>query len=274
MAKFSTTEQQLKDFFLKTGGFNKLSDSNFKFKKAEVNSLVKTINQFKKDGDGEVTPFPRVASALRDFDDLPATFHEVPDKMIGDFLKMVKEIDVEKHFPNHELTFRFNIGHDNSPVGKLTYGVVITPICSPLIEPGQIRNHLFDKEDQLFKKHSEFFSIVVSGNQKADITKDPKLCRSIIDNKDPHSQTELAYFSLEQFEKFRDGIKEKQRREKMAITFGRTPSKSITLFLSFLDKNDNLLESEVTVGGVSVSGVFFDQTDLIPPPSPVTDRSF
>jgi hypothetical protein len=274
MAKYVITDNQVKDFLLKTGGLRKLADSNFQLKKSELNSLVKTINQFKEDGDGELVPLPKVLPNLHRFNDLPDTFHEIPDKILEDFLVMVRKIDIKTHFPGFEIAFRFHIGHDNNAGGKLTYGIVITPICSPVIVPPAKRDHSLDLEDKLFIKHGVFFSLVVSGSQSAIITNDKKLCFETRKNKDPQSATELAYFTLEQLEKFRDGVKEKGRREKMSITFGRNAANSINLFLSFLDKSNTLLESAVVKGGILSNGVFFDDNDLVPPPFPVSDRSF
>ncbi len=257
--------------------FELLAESDFKLGVNEREAILAIANKHKAPGDGDVTSYEVVLPQQRNFSNKPNML-KIFDGIVEGFLAEVTSIGVP--ISNHEYALRFYVGHEvHTTTGDKEYSVVIVPICSPEISaPGQIRDHSLDVENRLSRFYTKFYALTISDKYGKGYNDRRGIWRSISNGGDHLSNTKLGYFSLEQFSKFRNGA-DSLRRESMIITFGRNVNgevvgNMIKMFISFLDKNNGLMESTFFRNGFRVNGAFLDQNDLIPPPFPVSDPSF
>lgn len=256
---------------------DRLRDKMYSFKDEDRNEILAIINEYYADSDGDVVSVIDAINQMKNFEDDPTQIC-IDDLIIGTFINDVKLVDLSS-FPNHEMAFRFYFGHEKplvpTPTKRNKYGVVVVPICSPLVAPGVGRDHRLDLEATLFSTFTTQrpFALTISDLAKG-ISYDTTLWARIAANKDHLSITELTYYSLEQFDNFRNGVNAVDR-VKMCLFFARkSKGGSINCIVSFFDSQDIQLSSSFLRSGIKTVGAFFDQGDLIPPPSPVSDKSF
>lgn len=254
---------------LKTIDVRSLRDPDYVLNTETVKMVINATNLVYAKSDGDIVDPITADREKANFTDKPRTIL-ISDSLLDKFLKEVDAIDVKNHFANHELALRIYFGHEKS-IPKRTYGALMVPICSPIVATGVKRDHGMDKENSLFLKHEKYFALMITDGQKS-IESDLEEWKNSIANKDELTNVELAYYTFDKVKKFRDGT-DLKRRKKMGLSFSRKDgTNQLSCIISYYDLNDALLESDSHKSGLALSGTFFDQGDLIPPP-PVSDRT-
>lgn len=261
-------------------------NSDYVFKPHERFAIIAILNKFVAPGDGRVVPAEFALQASMNFHQYDGTPPHilVSDDIVRDFLTEVhgrKEILIDNGpFKDYEMAFRLYFGHEKQGA-KNHYSIVMVPICTRLLTvAGQKREHLLDLEKVPLEASGGFFALIMQENS-AEVSIDVERCKLICANRDHGSDTELAFCTLEMFDKFRNGT-DSTRRETMGVTLGRligdgnpiTKDDPVTQIISFRDKKGEILQSKFEEDRVVFDGFCFDQTDLVPPPKPVTDPSF
>jgi hypothetical protein len=277
--KISPASQMKKGLqtFLRSFNYHeKFSDTDYKLENLDRDEIIEILKESLPDSDGRILPFPTAVDLMNNFSDAPLQL-TIGDSLVKDFIDRINLIDISTAFPNHEFGLRIYFGHEKpsstGPLGKNKYQILIVPICLPQISSGIQRDHTLDKENQLFLHTGDPFALAITETKKG-ISIDKNEWRAITLNADELSPTELIFYSFKQFTTFRNAT-DNARRTELCLSFCRvSEGESLSAILTFLDSSGSPLESTVTSGGLTARGVFFDQGDLIPPPSPVPDKSF
>jgi hypothetical protein len=270
------------EFLLGFTDFDKLGDPDYKLPKKDIETLVGIVNDSLAPGDGRIVSVEYTYGVSYRFFTQNGTppFITVDYALITEFIGKVKEFKMSGVFSNYDIAFRSYFGNKKitSLEGRVSYeySLVIIPVCSPKIVSGK-RNHMLDLEDVFLKFQDNFFALAIT-TKKSYICNDREHLKGLCEHKDHASINELTYFTLDQFNKFQYGVK--GSIDKMVLTFGRdignaeTRGNPVTKVISFVDADNNFLESSFFSSGLTVSGIAFDANDLVPPPFPVTDKSF
>jgi hypothetical protein len=256
------------------------------FEADERYAIIALLNSIVAPGDGKIVPAEFALQASMNFQEYHGTPAHiiVPDGVVKEFLGHVhdrKKILIDNGaWKKYEMAFRLYFGHEKQGPKHL-YSIVMVPICTRLLtEAGQKRDYKLDLEDLPLSASGGFFALILR-NGNAKISTDPCECGEITKSKDHGSEKELAFCTLEMFDKFRNGT-DSTKRHTMGVTMGRliedgnpiTKNDPVTQIISFRDAKGEILQSKFEADKVVFDGFCFDQSDLIPPPFPIPDKSF